>query len=242
MFHVKHMRYVMEIQPNSTIYLFRGVPLDNTYTHTMYFPDSVTQYSAFLKAFGDTKKTFERVSYQRVNKGRLRLEVLADDIYSYNYMMFRNISYGNKWFYAFINKVEYVNDITTEIEYELDVMQTWIGETVLEPSFVVREHSATDNYGEHIEPEAVDLGLVICHGTMTTDYFDSYCAVIAMAEGNSSRAVGEDGFLKPMTEEEKSKLRGLHDKEESIEWDRNISTKPGYYITLSESKKEGEVS
>ena len=38
-------------------------------------------------------------------------------------MMFQNSAYGDKWFYAFITSVEYVNDVTSNISFEIDVMQ-----------------------------------------------------------------------------------------------------------------------
>lgn len=151
----------MYIAPNTTIVLMKGVPLDNTYSDTIYFANATNQYNYFATLTGN--KVFNQQTYQRVNKGTLRLQVLADTIYDYNYLMFRNTSYGSKWFYAFINKVNYINDTTTEIEYELDVIQTWMFEAVLEPSYVEREHSSTDVIGEHLAPEPVKLGEYKCN-------------------------------------------------------------------------------
>lgn len=173
----------MYIQPDSDVYLLRGVPLDNSYSDTIYFADKVFQQNHFLSYIN---KYFPRQTYQRVNKGAIRLQIKADDIYNYNYMMFRNTAYGSKWFYAFITSVDYINDNTSQINYELDVMQTWAFDYRLEASYVEREHSAGDNIGDNIAPEPIDLGQIKCNAVIDTGLFDSYMAVIAMAENEQS--------------------------------------------------------
>ena len=88
----------------------------------------------------------------------MTFDVKADDIYKCNYMMFRNTAYGNKWFYAFITGIEYVNDNCTNVTFEIDVMQTWFFVHNMDACFVEREHPVTDEIGEHYEPENVDTG------------------------------------------------------------------------------------
>lgn len=178
----------MYIQPNTDVIIFQGVPLDNTYTDTIYFTSVNEQYNFFVSNY--TRKNFGSQSYQRVNKNRIRLQVLADTIATYNYMLFRNTAYGNKWFYAFITDINYINDNCTEIEYEIDVMQSWLFEVTLEPSYVEREHVAQDGPGQHLEAENTDLGRIICQYTEYTNLFDSYSVVIAMAlESGSTSAI-----------------------------------------------------
>lgn len=145
----------MYIAPNSTVYLLTGVPCDKSYVHTLYFENKNEQYTYF---YGKRVKTFTNVSYQRHSKNSIRLECLADDIYNVNYLMFQNTAYGNKWFYAFINNVEYINNVTTEITYTIDVMQTWYFDYTLGACFVEREHTLTDVVGENTVPEPVDGG------------------------------------------------------------------------------------
>lgn len=145
----------MYIEPNTVIRLLKNCPLDNTYDHTIYFDDSEKQYAYFA---GLTKYAFSRQTYQRVNQSRMRVQYKADDLYDCNYLMFQNTNFGNKWFYAFIKSVEYVNNITSEIVYEIDVMQTWAFDYQLGQSFVEREHAATDNIGDNIVPEKIERG------------------------------------------------------------------------------------
>lgn len=145
----------MYIAPNSTVYLLSGVPCDKSYIHTLYFENKNEQYSYF---YGKRVKAFTNVSYQRHSKNSIRLECLADDIYNVNYLMFQNTAYGNKWFYAFVNNVEYINNVTTEITYTIDIIQTWYFDYTLGACFVEREHTLTDVVGENTVPEPVDAG------------------------------------------------------------------------------------
>jgi len=167
----------MYIQPNTTVRLLTGVPLDNTYAHTLYFSDKASQTSYFESK---TKAgcLLSNLSYQRYTKGSLRIQKLADDIYDCNYMMFQNTAYGNKWFYAFINNIEYVSNTVCEITYEIDVIQTWFFDVTLLQSFVEREHSATDVAGENIVPEPVNIGEYFQGNTKQTSMFDEWGCII----------------------------------------------------------------
>lgn len=146
----------MSTFPNSTVQLYSGVKLSNDKNDTFYF-SSASEQDTF----------FSNLSYIAVLPNQYRVEPTKNVIkimlpysrvYKANYMRFRNISYENKWFYAFVTKIEYVNETTTAITYEIDHIQTWFFEYEVDECFVVREHSSTDNIGEHFEPEKVSLG------------------------------------------------------------------------------------
>ena len=53
--------------------------------------------------------------------------------------MYQNESYSDKWFYAFITKMEYVNNGMTRIEIITDVWQTWQFDIEFKESFIERE-------------------------------------------------------------------------------------------------------
>lgn len=147
----------MYITPNSDVRLLSGCPIDKSYNHTIYFSSATEQADYFLTLTKPTYGLFSKVSYQRAGKNTIRLQVLADNIYDCNYLMFRNTAYGTKWFYAFINRIEYINDNVTEIEYTIDVMQTWYFDYELGECFVEREHSLSDHVGENTIPENLEL-------------------------------------------------------------------------------------
>ena len=145
----------MYIEPNTNIKLLKNVPLDNSYSNTIYFTDKSSQIAYFSTK---VKHNLTNYTYQRVNKGSMRVGLSADKCYECNYLMFQNTSYGSKWFYAFITSVEYVNNEVCEIRFEIDVIQTWFYSCTLKQCFVEREHSETDNVGDNIQPEPVNVG------------------------------------------------------------------------------------
>ena len=147
------------IPPNSDVVLCRGVPIESDYRHTLYFDSVAAQNNYFFsKAF----KQFHNVSYQRERRNVITLEIPATQVYACNYLLFKNTSYGEKWFFAFVNSVEYVNDNVTDIYYELDVMQTWMFEYTLSQCMVEREHSVTDKIFENTKPENIGYGELMC--------------------------------------------------------------------------------
>lgn len=148
----------MYIVPNSTVYILSGISINKNYQHTIYFDDVGAQFSYFYR---HVKKKFTGVSYQREKRGWMLVECPADELYNCNYLMYQNTAYNNKWFYAFIDSVKFVNNITCEVTFTLDVMQTWFFDYTLQACFVDREHSATDNYFEHTIPENLGFGELI---------------------------------------------------------------------------------
>lgn len=140
----------MYITPNSTVLVLRGVNIDRDYNHTVRFLNRNTQYDVLS---AKTKYTFTPLTYQRTNRGTIRVQRIADDLFDCNYLMFQNSAYGSKWFYAFLDKINYVNDNCSELEYTLDVMQTFLLDFSVEQCFVEREHSITDIVGENTVPE-----------------------------------------------------------------------------------------
>lgn len=116
-----------------------GIPFSNDYKHTRYFNNVSDQTNYFIRK--NVIHRMERANFQRT-EGRTFVSVnrSIDSLHGTNYVMFRNAEYNNKWFYAFVTKLEYIQKNTTYIHFELDVYQTWRYNVSLKPSFVVREH------------------------------------------------------------------------------------------------------
>lgn len=151
----------MYIEPNTNIKLLKNVPLDNTYNHTLYFLGTAAQSTYFA---GKAKYNLTEQMYQRVQRGIARVGIKSENLYDCNYMMFQNTAFGNKWFYAFITGVEYINNQVSEVSFEIDVIQTWWADFTVQQCFVEREHSASDNLFENLVPEDVELGDYVVNG------------------------------------------------------------------------------
>ena len=176
----------MYIEPNSTLYILKNCPLDTTYDHTLYFnkdnPDigklNQSNYFASLAKYKLSSETGEPLSYVRTARGAVKVPFKADDLYDCNYIMYRNIGFGNKWFYAFIKSVDYINTVTSQINFEIDVMQTWMFDYEIDMCFVEREHSYTDVPGQNTLPENVDLGDYFSTGNFGTGVLKDWRIVV----------------------------------------------------------------
>lgn len=143
------------IQPNTRVLLLTGVPLDETYEHTLYFANLNAQTSYFL---GQRKYEFSPQTYQRKGVGYIKVNQRPELLYDCSYLMFQNTSYGSKWFYAFVLDVEYVNDVTAIISYQIDWLQTWWFELTIHECWIDREHIAVDGIGANLQDEGLEVG------------------------------------------------------------------------------------
>lgn len=148
------MAYVV---PNTTIYLLSDVPLSSDQRDTYYFDNATQQQNYFRSKIA---YTFTQQSYQRVNSGTIRVQLSpAQNIYQCNYLMFSNTNHWNgKWFYAFIDKIDYVNENCAEISYTLDDIQTWFFDYVEEQCLVIRQSPYNDAFGSNLQDEGFACG------------------------------------------------------------------------------------
>ncbi len=96
--------------------------------------------------------------------------------------MYQNENYSNKWFYAFITNMRYVNDNMTEITIATDVFQTWQFNLNYKKMFVEREHVNDDTVGLHTVPENVELGDYVIDEMIRTDEMNELVYIIQTTE------------------------------------------------------------
>lgn len=193
------------VQPSGTIQLFRGVNLDNRYMHTIYFPSLATQ-TAFFDAIVDAGLSFVGQSYSRPNRKTVRVKINAESCQDVSYMRFNNR--GNKWYYAFVLAINYINENTTDIIYEIDVMQTWFmsGDSpsqMINPCMVLREHVTNDTFGLNLEAEPIgsdvyDLSPEIESEAMT-NAFNGFAYVLCTTGEPTESAMIKDGIVNGTT-------------------------------------------
>ena len=170
----------MYIDPGTDIYLCQSVPLDNTYENTIVFPTPTDQFEFFVNHPLYNTKHYLNQTYQRLERGYMMLQAKADEIVGYNYCVFRNTRYSNKWWYAFVNRVEWVNNEVARVDIEIDVMQTWYFLTVLDSCFVERQHASHDVAGDNLIPEGFELGDYVSDGVERfTHRLSDLCIVVA---------------------------------------------------------------
>lgn len=183
----------MYIQPNTTIHILRGVPLSRDYSNTVYYPNKSEQLAAFLKF---QKYALTAYSYQRAQLGSVRVQLPYASLYDCNYMIFKNASFENRDFFAFIDGISYINDNVTEIYYTIDVLQTWCYDYSFRPSFIERRHEKNDAPYKNTQPEGLELGGHFNSKTIKRQEFPSYFAFLVTEEFDTSGIAGVT-ILKP---------------------------------------------
>lgn len=131
----------MAVEPTNNLKLIKcPLTLDNK--NQLTFASKQAQFDYF-----DSLDSIEveEISYQRKDS-LLYFEGNIDSLLNYNYCMYQNKDYGEKWFYAFIGNMRYIAEETTEIQLITDVFQTWQFDLNWKESFIEREMmSVTDD-------------------------------------------------------------------------------------------------
>lgn len=181
------------IPPNSTVEIFGDLGLTPTHDDTLYFASTGAKDSYFsaLTKLG----TYQNLSYSRRNRGVIRIQASMATLVGASYMRFKNTSFENKWFYAFVTGVEYVNNVTTDIFFEIDVIMTWMGAFTLGQCYVERQHVTNDNIGANIADEGLKCGEYVCEGSSTTALFGTYYVCVYKSVPASEDDLTQDGTL-----------------------------------------------
>lgn len=145
------------ITPSTDLYLLKS-PIEIDMNNQLTFANATAQANYFSSL---PKLEVEDISYQRKDSV-IRFPAHIDNLLQYNYVMYKNDNYSNKWFYAFITDMQYLNDNCTAIFIKTDPYQTWMFDLQFKQSFVEREHVSDDTVGNHLVPEYLDTGEFVC--------------------------------------------------------------------------------
>lgn len=166
------------IQPNSTIVIGRSA-LKYGGEDTYYWENATVQRNNIMY---EEIRTWNECSYQRERRNYIRVSGNAEDFDGCNYLCFRNISYDHqatpKWYYAFVLNIDYINNETMEIHYEIDSIQTYFFDYHENSCFVERIHSLTDDIGDNIIPENVNCGEYVNISNNTIVSFEDKATII----------------------------------------------------------------
>lgn len=147
----------MAFEPRTIVHLL-NVPFENDYKNVLYYTSKSHQYNTLIAR---KVRSFTDFTYQRKDNV-IRIPAHIDTLWNCNYVMYQNSNFGEKWFYAFITKMEYVNDGVTLVYIETDVYNTWWDDVTVQPSFILREHTKDDTIGINTVPENFELGEYKC--------------------------------------------------------------------------------
>lgn len=131
-----------------------STPLESDYGNTLWFPNIAAQTAYFTSK---TVKTYANFNYIKKDN-TIVVPDEVDNLYNCNYIMYQNSNFGTRWFYAFINRMEWASNGSTRLYVSTDVIQTWFFDINYYQSYVDRCHSDTDVVGDNIVPESFTTG------------------------------------------------------------------------------------
>ena len=147
------------MNPNSKIWLCK-TNLENDYKNTLTFSSKNNQRNYFIgdptdpTSHGVSTKSYTDYTYLRL-ENTIKVDDFIESIDTNNYLVLLN---NTKYYYYFITKMEYIDEQTTKIHIELDVMQTYFFDINYTQTFVEREHVTDDTAGKHTLPEGLETG------------------------------------------------------------------------------------
>lgn len=172
----------MLIVPTSRIILLKN-PIEIDYENELTFASRQAQYDYFYNL---PKLECENATYQRKDEvvrfpTNENTNITFEDLLEYNYCMYQNNAFDNKWFYAFVKKVTFDNPGMSYVELETDVFQTWYFDITFKNSFIEREHVNNDSVGLHTIPEGLETGEYIIN-EKDSEIFNETCFLMNISE------------------------------------------------------------
>lgn len=156
------------VPPNTIVQFFGELGLSPNYENSLYFATEAAKDTYFSNIPRVAQAA--QVSYTRAERGIIRVEIPISTMYRVGYMRFQNSSFENKWIYAFVTGVEYINNLVTQVRFEIDVLMTWMGTFQLGQCFIERQHTVNDYIGANIADEGLDTGEYITEYRGTSGY------------------------------------------------------------------------
>ena len=138
---------------NTRVRLFDNVPFSLDYAHTRWFNSVSEQQSYFANLNPKETHTNGRAIRIIDGKGEIKITGHSDFHDYFNYVIIENRltdNTDNRIYYCFVNSVEYINSDLMKINFEVDVLQTFMFDMVFKPSFVERHHSFKNTVTEEV--------------------------------------------------------------------------------------------
>ena len=142
---------------NSRVILAKDINIDRNYVNVLDYTEQEMLNLCIANKLYDNNT----YSFVRQTKNTIDTNCSYNIALQCNYLAFQNSDYSNKWFFAWIDDVEYISNGTTRIHYRIDSWSTWFDYWKTKICNVVREHVNDDTIGLHTVPENINAGEMI---------------------------------------------------------------------------------
>ena len=163
---------------NSKIILCKNINIDREYKNVTSY--TTNEMLALCRSNDHLIRELDDYSFVRVQeRNRINTDFTYAECIQANYLAIQNPDFSNKWFFCFIDKIEYNSDNATIINFTVDAWSTWFDNWNPRTCLVLREHVNSDNIGEHTFPEGLEHGDYIANFYEEVGGFDvENCKVV----------------------------------------------------------------
>lgn len=165
------------IEPQSEIYLLK-CPIEADNNNQLTFANRTAQLNYFRSL---PRKHIDECTFVRKD-GVIRFPVSHEELLEYNYIMYKNDAYENRWIFAFVRNQEWINNGLVELAIETDAWQTWQFDVEMKRSLVEREHVNNDTVGNHTYPENLEYGDYVCGAFKEAEFTTNYRICIQVTD------------------------------------------------------------
>ena len=153
------------IAPVGEIYLINQIEWGKDYKHTKYFSNATDQFNYITdssRLIGANRPSKTAQNYiKNALSGTIKIKGHQENYLGCSYLCWKNTAIdsplpeAHTYNYAFVDDVRYVSNEVFEIDYTIDVFQTYLfqGGCRIKKALIERTHTQTDAVGEHIEAE-----------------------------------------------------------------------------------------
>lgn len=140
--------------PNTTLYV-GVVPWNSDLKNVQSYESRAVQISTIQ---GLLTHKYEHINIIRRDSD-LILKGVNEDLAQCNYLMYQNTDISNKWYFAFIDNVQYNSLNSVIISHTIDVWQTYQFDITYYKNLILRSHVAKsdDTVGRWLAPEPISV-------------------------------------------------------------------------------------
>lgn len=144
----------MSTIPNTTLYV-GVVPWNSDLKNVQSYESRAVQISTIQ---GLLTHKYEHINIIRRDSD-LILKGVNEDLTQCNYLMYQNADISNKWYFAFIDNVQYNSLNSVIISHTIDVWQTYQFDITYYKNLILRSHVAksADTVGRWLAPEPISV-------------------------------------------------------------------------------------
>ena len=150
------------------LYLLKNVEWTKDYKHTKYFSSASAQFNYITdssRIIGSSNPKTAQNQIKNPLSGTIKVGGMQENYLGCSYICWKNtpiegsLPADHTYNYAFVDDVRYISNGVFEIDYTIDVFQTYLfqGGCEIEKAFIKRTHTQDDTKGKYLEPEPVSF-------------------------------------------------------------------------------------